>query len=528
MSDLIKTDHISGELLALLPDALIRFLDLSQTATDRATYYNNKGEQNEATLALHKELFRLDRGAYILCLLLPGTTDYARQMGLGFLLSNSRRDGNCVLHEDQEALSLTYLSKSIEPQRLLKLFLQLRYNRVNNARTKKLILRSILGSNKLDWWSVKYRTKLRQCLEHAWDKRTSGILRSILKKKMRGDDLSAKENSILNRNINKYIPVTARLQPKEVCQCVSFIFGYEQHPLTIPILRSYHLARYDLSKGKNLPKENLFYLRSRFHKDVDKSEIYDLTKRSMTGRQKMQSNRAAKKVGVDVGFDPRQADVIRLYLYAFEMDMTDEIYHALCQKATRAAGIMPGGYEHIGILVDCSASQRGDYTQKNRPMAISLALRDMLALSARRANVEYTVSYRPSDPPGSNLPSGRSGIGIGSLVNPSGETALGLPLVNLLKHQPQAVFVLSDGYENAPAGEFAETLNKVRELGIDTPVYHMCPVMAAEAGGIRQLSEQVRAIPVSKPEAIGSMMLREELRSDLVQGLKDIARAVLS
>ena len=55
-------------------------------------------------------------------------------------------------------------------QRLLKLFLIFRGDkggkRVNNARTRKLILRSILDNPKLDFWAVKYRRKVAMCLAH--------------------------------------------------------------------------------------------------------------------------------------------------------------------------------------------------------------------------------------------------------------------------------------------------------------------------------------------------------------------------
>lgn len=507
----VSFDHIQGEIEQKLPQALLTFLDISLTATDRATYYNKKGEQNEATAATHRDLIMLDRGIYGMCLLLPGTTDFAKQMGMGFLLDNPRADGTYSLSSEQEGKLLAYLSRSMEPQRLLKLFGKLRKSRVNNRRTRSLIIRSILMSPKLDYWAIKYRWKLRQALEHAWNKRTTGILTRILAKKYGPGQMAGlddKEESILGNAIDKYV-FESRFNAGQIRQCVAFILGHENR-MTVPILKLYKQARTDLEKGKGLPKENLFYLRSRFHKDLGKDQVYEISKPAMTSRQKMQTQKAAKKAGVAVEFDPRQSDSVKLYIYAYEMGMDDSIRQALDQKARRTAGALLTSHKKVGILVDASESHQGDKTQALRPIAIALATRDMLVASAEQSWVEYASGSRKD-----------------GLVYPCGETALGRPLVRLLKHEPDAVYVISDGYENAPSGEFDETVRKVRSLGIRTPIYHVGPVMAAESGGLRELSDEVRSLPISQPEGMATAILRSVLESDLQQGLAGIARAVL-
>ncbi len=67
------------------------------------------------------------------------------------------------------------------------------------------------------------------------------------------------------------------------------------------------------------------------------------------------------------------------------------------------------------------------------------------------------------------------------LVEPSGDTSLAAGLVQLLKSDPDVVFVLSDGYENAPAGRFGKTVAAVRRIGIQTPIHQFTPVFAAES-----------------------------------------------
>ena len=71
--------------------------------------------------------------------------------------------------------------------------------------------------------------------------------------------------------------------------------------------------------------------------------------------------------------------------------------------------------------------------------------------------------------------------GLGQLIQTSGDTSMSIELVRLLKDEPEVVFVLTDGYENAPAGRFSQTLAAIAEMGIDTPVIQMSPVLASES-----------------------------------------------
>jgi hypothetical protein len=280
--------------------------------------------------------------------------------------------------------------------------------------------------------------------------------------------------------------------------------------MSMKLHKAYTDAKKDLKKGKGIPKEQLFYLRSRYHKDLGKETVYEIAKPAMTSRQKMQTQKAAKKAGVKVEFDPNRADAVRLYIYAYEMGLSGKVKNALGKKARDGAEKLLMKYDRVGILVDASESHRGDKTQALRPMAISLATRDILVSASEEAFVEYAGGYEK-----------------GGLIRPKGDTSLAKPLIKLLKKNPEAVFVFSDGYENAPAGRFAETVKHVRKMGIKTPIYHVAPVFAAETQGIKSLSEETQALPLSNPEAIGSTMLRPMLQQDVVRGIESLARITL-
>lgn len=501
-NQLAHIEHFTPELKARIPQALSDMIDVSFSATNRATFYNSKQEQEAAVEKIHKELFNLDRGLYGLSLLLPGTNDYARQLGLGFLLDNPRGGKLAVLTEAQEAKLVTYLAQFMPPQRLFKLYRELRQNRVNNSRTRKLILRTILGSRRLELWAVKYRFKIRQALSHAWGRATALAMKAILSKE--GKDRSEQETKGLERNITKYAA-----EPTKALECVKFIFGVETG-LTIPILKSYHAARTDLSKGKDLPEEQLEYLRNRLHPTVSRAEVLKLAKSTMSEGKKMAVQRQAKEAGVEIKFDPSAADPVRLYIYAYEMGMTNEISNELKKKAKKTADMLLTKYDKIGIVIDNSLSMRGHGTQKNRPIAVALATRDMLEAASENATIEYC------------------GQETNKLVQPIGDTSLSYALVKVLKSgKLDSVFVITDGYENAPAGRFAQTVEAVRKIGIVTPIFQIAPVMAAEKGGIRQISSQVPAMPLNKPEAINVVIIKSLLVSDVDKAILGMAKSLL-
>lgn len=499
----ISLDHLPAKARKDLGATFGSFLDVASTATSRATHYNTKEEQEAATLERHRQLFELDRGIYGLSLLLP-VMDYARQLGIAFFLKNARK-GEAVLDEAQEGILLAHLVQELPPQRMLKMFGELRKNRINNARTRKLILRSLLSSKHLEWWAVKYRAKMKIALEHAWGKRQAGIVASILGKRSR----SPKERRILDHLVVRYASDPQGKYDAGMEEIVGFIFGHERG-CRRRLLKAYHEAKSDLGKGKGLPREVLEGIRSRYHPDRKLAEVLELTKATMTEGEKMTAQRSAKKAGVKIKFDPTKQDAVKLYLYAYEMGMTDEIREALKTKAAEAAAKLPVRYQDIGIVLDASRSMIGHHTQRLRPMASALATVDMLVAASVSATVRYA-----------------GGQDDGKLVRPEGDTSLAGPLIRAAQEEPEAIFLITDGYENAPAGRIGEVVNGMRRVGCTIPIHQLTPVMAAETGAIRTLSPQVPALPLSRPEAVGIAMIKSLMEVDVDRGIQGLARAAL-
>ena len=269
----------------------------------------------------------------------------------------------------------------------------------------------------------------------------------------------------------------------------------------------------DIFKGERLPYEVLEGIRGRYYKDILTSEdSLDLTKRTLTNTQKMTLQNKAQKSGVKVELDWRNYDAVRLYVYAYKMGMTHDIRQVLNEKARQTAQKVPIGFQHVGILVDGSASMYGDETQAMRPIATACATRDMLMAGSQFSTIRYAGGVVSED----------------GLVQIEGDTTLANGVIDLLEKGVDAIFILTDGYENAPAGRVGEVIRLARQIGIDTPIFQASPVMAAEAGGLRQLSESVLTLAVSQPAAMGIGLIKAQLEMDLKAGLKAFIQMTLS
>jgi hypothetical protein len=478
------------------------FLDIASTSTGKATHYDTVEQIQRVELAAHAAMLRLDRCLYAALLLVPGVNDRAMQLGIRNLLGTTAERESDWLPAGIELAIVRRLVATLPPQRMLKVFATFATKaegvaRVNNARARKLVLRTLLDAPKLDLWAVKYRSKVARVLTHALGRRTAGIVRSILSK----TDRSPKEAAILRRTIGRYVPELRKLET--VYACVGFALGARPPAWEVELLRRFEAAKKDLSAGRDLPIEVLEGLRGTYHRDTPSSVVLELTKNTMSAGQRKAVQRKGTETGVEIAFDPTAHNALELYIYAFEMGMTDDIATALDLRASEAATSVPFRIDRATVLVDASRSMLGSETQRLRPMAAALALRDVLARLGRRVDVRHI-----------------GGITDGRLVRPNGDTSLARALLDALGDRPEVVFVISDGYENAPAGRFGEVMTVVRRIGVTTPVFHLNPVTAAEVVGVRQLAPGlVPTLPMSSPAGLGLGLTRQLVEIDPVEGV---------
>src|SRR5690606_35411910 len=101
--------------------------------------------------------------------------------------------------------------------------------------------------------------------------------------------------------------------------------------------------------GRILPYEVLEGIRSTYHKNVTNAEVLELTKNQLSQTQKLVFQRKAEEQKVEIGFNPADYDAAKLYIYAYERGMTQEVNDALKQKAQKLAANLPVNFGKIGI-----------------------------------------------------------------------------------------------------------------------------------------------------------------------------------
>lgn len=482
--------------------ALLSLVEMSSTATGQSTFYNSKEEQDKAALAAHSAVFQLDRGVYSALMTLPGVTDFSKQAAMFNLLSTAYpTEKRLSMSVTMETKLIKYLLTTMPVHRVLNLFIKLAEQKQNSNRIRKISLKYIFGSDRLDFWAVKYRNKLAQVISHAIGKRRTGIIKKICAKPY--EAWTIEEATIYTDNIGKHV----KGDRNRAIQNVGFILraeGMNINGEASKYLQAYNSAKVDINAGKDLPPEVLEGIRSQYHPDVPKEKVLELTAKTATATQAMRSQKRAKKANVEVKFDPFKMDAVKLYIYSFNEGMTEDIGKALTAKARNTAKSMLSSYGKVGILVDNSRSMEGGKTQKYRPLSVGLALRDVIKEASDNAVIRYS-----------------DGNGVrGRMAYPQNGTNLARGLIELYEENPDVIYIISDGYENQAAGRVGEVISLAKnKLGLDIPVIHLNPVAASEVVGVRQLGSST-VLSVSSPESFAQMSLRTGLLSALDRTLE--------
>lgn len=489
--------------------AAIAVMNTSGVATGLGTHYSSKEQEMQARLDAGKALFTMDRGVFLLIHALDGVTDHARQTAVKAMLMNSwERYGDSCLDSNIEMQGIMHLVKNLPANRALNLLNDLRTDRVNNSRTKKrLILTFLLNHPSLEWWAVKYRKKVRKALEHAWGKQATGAIKTTI-----NDAHTLQVRQALRDRIDKYL--AKQTDRQTIYECVSFVLGGDEDYAS-PLFQAFKAAKTDLSRGAILPLEVLEGIRSTYHKSVSQKKILELIKgTSMTQKQRALIQRKAKKENVVVAFNPMARTAVELYILAYAEGMTDDIRQALMKKARQGSKALPIRFGKVGILVDDSYSMIGAEVQKLRPMAVALSMKDVLT----RIGDECVVA----------AVSGRTINKTDPLPRPAGSTDLSVGLLDLLESQVDVVFILTDGYENAPSGRVDEVMQLLDRIGHTAPVYQLSPALAGEnRTGLKSLSDKIPALPISNPQALTLALVRAMIEVDVQRGIQALASLTL-
>jgi hypothetical protein len=513
LPDVVKKRFTPGMQMTVVGKNIEKAMSMFGTDMNRATHYNTIEELTAARFSIHQDLFELDRSIYGCIACLPGTTDISKMTVVSNLLGISWNPDSGynwiepILTMDHERQIIDLLVSTLPPNRMLNLFASFEDTQINNARMRKTVLPFVLNSNNLGWWAVKYRKKLKKVLSHCWGKKMTSAIKTILGK----DARTHNEHDILNSFILKHLKFADKNEV--VLECISFVLSaIPEESYTQKLFKDFYGAKTDFSRAKGLPKEIIEGIRATYHSSIDKAQTLEVAKSSMTAKEKRLVQNQASKAGIEIGWEAFKQPLVELLIYGFKMGFTNEIIEAIHFKAKKAAEALPFNYQKVGIICDDSFSMSGSNEQKQRALAVTYATVEMLK-NVGIKNVLATTSKRRM-----------------SITNkPAGETNLARPLINLLKNDLDVIFVVSDGYENAPEGRFGEVLKIARDkLKIDIPIYHFNPVAAAESKvALKKLSDSVAITPVSNPEKMGLSLFKTMICNDPKRGIIELFNRVL-
>ncbi|MFD8111313.1 hypothetical protein [Streptomyces microflavus] len=221
----------------------------------------------------------------------------------------------------------------------------------------------------------------------------------------------------------------------------------------------------------------------------------------MTRLERLRTHSVTQRPEIDLTAMP----LTRLALYVLSLPFDQragrrtELTGALRTAARRAAGGQAGSWGRVHAVLDDSFSSSGSGQKRRRPLAVALAGHHLLeALAAPSA---YRGLWT-------------SGRGDALLVRPWGPTPLGMRVLDALEPEPggaapDRLVIVSDGWDNAPAGLAGEVLRVWRKRldpGRRTAVVHVNPVYDADGFDVRRLAAGVPTAGIRDAEDLPALV----------------------
>jgi len=416
--------------LVAAEDVLL-FVNAAITSTGQREFHSGGGEQGLSLDFLHRYLMGNYRDLYAAALALD-VNDHNAALIIRNLLLTSREAAD----PRAEGRLIARRLEALPPQRVYRLFRELRRAKVNNRRTRAIMRDWLAGRPDPAFEAVKYRGAFKSAVRH----------------------IHLGPQGELGR------------------------FFFDPHrggPYSTPILSSWLRAHYEQSAIYELPYTVAegFAAKHGVGRDVFLERIAPrLTRLERLRLQESARDRNVKAVRADLSTMP----LTRLASYALSLHLDerarrhDELAGALRAAARRCAGGLAGSWGTVTAVLDDSFSASGSAQKRRRPLAVALACHYLLEALASR----YTPLWL----------SGRKDA---LMVRPYGATPLGERILDALDTGPDRLVIVSDGWDNSPPGLAGEVL-RVWRTRLDPAgacaVVHLNPVYDAADFDVRRLS----------------------------------------
>jgi len=519
---------LTQKMLVSVKQSLIDGLTIASGAKSSATYYHKKDEQMKAIQTQIKNLYKLSKELPLIIASQKGATGRFVSEVLLNEFKQTQKGGACNivnpidwydngLSDKAVLTALNNLGENGLPY-VLRLFVDLKDAKVNNERTRKIVLGFIWGQDNLEFYAMKYRNKIAQILRHTYGVKKTSILLTIAQKQINihGANLvgTQKEIGIVNDAILKYFNGDSI----RAFKLLLFLFkkddGVNYSEAEFPLLSEYQKAKVNITEVRNVPEEVLLGLISsvrhpQYHtmwatdlqKEATKAMIRKNVKVTSVNQQVRQTKSTAK-LGVTKTVNLEQAtDYLALYKTGYETTFTPELRVAI-NKLAEKKKINGFFYKSIGVVLDDSASMTGNKNEsKNTPRAIADFTAKVLGKSADCATFVKTQDET---------------------------TDIATSFIELLKSENtanpyDAIFILTDGYENAYDGLTNEVIQIWKaETGSQIPIFQISPITSAEMGAnVRNLGSGVVTMAINNPAALQPQITARLLEIDTKRWLEN-------
>jgi len=469
--------------------------------TPKGAYYEGQNEQYNAVKNMWMQLFNNDRTLFSLIMLLNGT-GFSKGAMTQILLSNPLNDNMLPVYikdlpQSFENEIIAYVLRKERTPRALKNLLMLTEgeNRVNNSRTRKLILDFIFNRNNkdLDFLAVNYKGKLQKLVRHALGKQ----------------DL----NKILNGDVKTFQKFIGRYN-RGAYPVLYHIFNKDIPPkgFYFPMIDQYYHLREAAQKAnveefrkymKKLPIRTVMGMRNLYKVQIDKAELLEKTQTST--KDKIQMQAAAKRTGAKLDVNYNKQDIYDLFKFLyFEIDKmneenTDKIFTSIYEIESKMSKIDIG---KCIVIMDASHSMIGS---DKRPMHPFLTGQCIISAIDNVQKVLYVGGKEVI------LPKRKS-----KLLVPGNSTNLWRGLIKAVSTGIKNIVVISDGYENTIKGMFNHVYNHLKKSGYDFKVIHINPVFSAGSseGTTKRLVDDIKPLPVTDYKYLETEVIFSKLLED--------------
>jgi hypothetical protein len=482
----------------------------------KGAFYEEADQQFNRVVNMWNDLFNYDRTLFCLTTLLGGTgfsKGAMSHMLLGNPVTPTTLPALAGLPVDYESNVILYnLAKERLP-RALKNLLMLTgaegFNRVNNARSRKLILEFIFNRDvrELDGLAINYKGKLKTLVRHALGKQD-------VYKILNGD--AALFMKWVGRYNEKALPVFMHLFDKEPIRegLSTFYPKIDQYWALRTAAQSGNVDQFR-KKMNGMPQRTVIGFRNTYKVPIELSEIYETAK--VSDREAIQMETAAKRSGAKkFKVNYMNQDLYDLWkafyhkLMSGNVDNMDDIEAAIVDRSDKMQKFDIG---ECVVVIDASKSMEGSEQRPLHPFLTSLCL---VATLDNVKDVFYVGGKIVEAPTKSKA----------NVLIPHNATPLWKGLVDAVMTGVKNIVVISDGYENEVKGMFEHTYNHFKSEGCEFNLLHLNPVFAADAkrGTARKLAADVEPMPLMdhkyfETEIIFNRMLqnREMVKQLLVQ-----------